>query len=100
MLQIEITDSNGATRLVTVPDDSIIGKGAQCEVRLDSWRLGKEHARLFSTPSGVLLEDMGSFGGVTVNGERIDAQYGPLRLPCTPRCTSRRRADSGVASRA
>src|SRR5690606_35158027 len=42
-------------------------------------RVGKEHARLFATPSGVLLEDMGAFAGVTVNGERIAEQHGPLR---------------------
>jgi pilus assembly protein CpaF len=46
---------------------------------LDSWRIGKEHARLYKTPSGVLVEDLGAFGGVTVNGARIDAQYGPLK---------------------
>ena len=27
----------------------------------------------------MLLEDLGAFGGVTVNGVRIDAQYGPLQ---------------------
>jgi pilus assembly protein CpaF len=79
MLHLEISDSDGATRHVHAPDDSVIGKGAQCEVRLDSWRIGKEHARIFRTPSGVLVEDMGAFGGVTVNDGRIDAQYGPLK---------------------
>lgn len=79
MLQLEIQDPDGTTKLVQAPDDCVIGKSAQNEVRLDSWRVGKEHARLFKTPSGVLVEDMGAFGGVTVNGERIDAQYGPLK---------------------
>lgn len=79
MFQIEITDSNGIRRLVETPDECVIGKSAQNEVRLDSWRVSKEHARLFKTPSGILLEDMGAFGGVSINGTRIDAQYGPLR---------------------
>jgi pilus assembly protein CpaF len=78
MLQIEITHADGKQRLVQVPDDCVIGKSGQNEVRLDSWRVGKEHARLFKTPSGVLVEDMGSYGGVSVNGQRIDAQHGPL----------------------
>ena len=78
MLHIEIEEPDGTTRQLKVPDDSIIGKGAQNEVCLQSWRIGKEHARLFKTPSGVLIEDMGAFGGVTVNGERIDLQHGPL----------------------
>ncbi len=79
MLQVEITDAEGSQRLVQTPDDCVIGKGAQNEIRLDSWRIAKEHARLFKTPSGVLLEDMGAFGGVNVNGTRIDSQYGPLQ---------------------
>ena len=79
MLQIEIQEADGARKLVQVPDECVIGKGAQNEVRLDSWRVAKEHARLFKTPSGVLLEDMGAFSGVSVNGTRIDGQYGPLK---------------------
>lgn len=79
MLQVEIQATNGKTTLVQAPDESIIGKAAQAEIRLDGWRVSKEHARLFTTPSGVLLEDMGAFGGVLVNGERIDFQFGPLK---------------------
>lgn len=79
MLQVEIQDPDGVTTLVQAPDDSVIGKGVQSEIRLNSWRVGKDHARLFKTPSGILLEDAGSFGGVQVNGERIEAQYGPLK---------------------
>ena len=79
MLQIEVQSSDGTKTLVQATDDSVIGKGAQSEVRLDSWRVSKEHARLFKTPSGVLLEDMGAFSGIQVNGKRIDGQYGPLK---------------------
>jgi pilus assembly protein CpaF len=79
MLQIEITDGEGSKRLIQVPDESIIGKGGQCEIRLDNWRISKEHARLFRTPGGVLLEDMGAFSGVSVNGQRIESQHGPLK---------------------
>jgi pilus assembly protein CpaF len=79
MLQIEIHTADGTKTLVQAPDESIIGKAAQSEIRLDSWRVSKEHARLFKTPSGILLEDMGAFGGVTVNDERVELQYGPLK---------------------
>lgn len=79
MLQIEIHAPDGTKSLLQVADDSVIGKGAQSEVRLDSWRVGKEHARVFKTPSGIHLEDMGAFSGVQVNSRRIDGQYGPLR---------------------
>src|SRR3569623_595932 len=79
MLQIEITAPNGGQRLLQVPDDSIIGKSARNEIHLISWRVSKDHARFFLTPAGVLVDDMGGFGGVSVNGQRIELQYGPLR---------------------
>lgn len=79
MLQVEIINADGKQRLVQVPDDCVIGKSVQNEIRLDSWRIGKEHARLFKTPSGILLEDMGAYGGVYVNDQRIETQHGPLK---------------------
>ena len=78
MLDLELLDADGGRRVLQVPDECIIGKGAQNEIRLDSWRVGREHARLFATPGGVLVEDLGGFGGVAVNGSRISGQYGPL----------------------
>jgi pilus assembly protein CpaF len=79
MLQIEIHHPDGNVQHLQVPDECVIGKGGQNEVRLDSWRVSKEHARLFSTPSGVLVEDMGAFTGIMVNGQSVDGQYGPLK---------------------
>lgn len=79
MLQVEIENPDGAISSIQAPDESIIGKAGQSEIRLEGWRVSKEHARLFRTPSGVLLEEMGAFGGITVNGVRIESQYGPLK---------------------
>ena len=79
MMQVEITDASGNQRVMQVVDECVIGKSAQSGIRLDGWRVAKEHARLSKTPSGMLLDDLGAFGGVTVNGERIENQYGPLK---------------------
>jgi pilus assembly protein CpaF len=79
MLQVEITGSDGSVRLVQAAGDCTIGRASQSGIHLDSWRIAKEHARFLTTPSGVLIEDMGAFGGVSVNGERIEIQYGPLK---------------------
>jgi pilus assembly protein CpaF len=46
MLQIEILHPDGNVQHLQVPDECVIGKGGQNEVRLDSWRVSKEHARL------------------------------------------------------
>jgi len=78
MIELEITQSDGEIRIMEIPDEAIVGKSAQNEVRLDSWRVGKEHARLYRTPGGVLLQDLGSYNGLAVNGERVESQCGPL----------------------
>jgi pilus assembly protein CpaF len=78
MLHIEIRNHRGEVKAIQAPPDCVIGKSAQNEVRLEGWRVGKEHARLFKTPAGILIEDMGAFGGTLVNGEKV-IQHGPLR---------------------
>jgi pilus assembly protein CpaF len=79
MQQIEIKHPNGEVRHMQISDDSTIGRGTHNEIFLDSWRVAKEHARIFKTPSGLVIYDIGSFGGVTINGHRIDTQYGPIK---------------------
>jgi pilus assembly protein CpaF len=79
MFQIEITNADGAARQLDVPDEAMVGSRPTSDVLLDSWRVSKDHARLVKTPAGVLLEDMGTFIGVSVNGARITSPHGPLR---------------------
>jgi pilus assembly protein CpaF len=76
---IRLTQSDGTSRELDVPDDSIVGKGAECEIKVSGWRIAKEHARVFMTPAGPVVEDLGAFGGLTVNNSRIDVQHGPLK---------------------
>jgi len=78
MLDIEIISGDGEIRLLETPDEALLGKGAHVDVKLDGWRVGKEHARLYRTPGGVLVQDLGSYGGLSVNGERVASQHGPL----------------------
>ena len=78
MFLIEIFNPDGSDLQFEAPDECNVGSNAGNDICLSSWRVGKEHARLLKTPSGVLLEDMGSYGGTSVNGVRIVTQHGPL----------------------
>jgi pilus assembly protein CpaF len=78
MLDLEIILGDGEAQTIEAPDETILGKGAHSEVRLDSWRVSKEHARLYRTPAGVLVQDLGSYAGLFVNGQRVESQHGPL----------------------
>ena len=75
---VTVTDGDG--QLVEIPveeDKAIIGKGRECAVQLAGWRVGREHARVMRTPQGLMLEDLGQFGGTWVNGSRV-VRHGPL----------------------
>ena len=78
-IHVQVHHPNGETVRLQLPEHAIIGRSGQAEIHLNSWRVAKEHARLVATPAGVLIEDMGAFGGVAVNGRRIEVQYGPLK---------------------
>jgi pilus assembly protein CpaF len=78
MLHIQIQAPDGNVRHLQVTEGCVIGRSAQNEIYLDSWRVAKEHARLFMVSAGVFVEDLGAFGGVLVNGRRIETQHGPL----------------------
>jgi pilus assembly protein CpaF len=78
MFKIEIIHSDGTVKPLEVPDECVAGSSSRNDVHLDSWRVSKQHARFMKTPSGVLVEDMGSYLGLTVNGMRVTGQHGPL----------------------
>jgi pilus assembly protein CpaF len=78
MFKIEIIQLDGSIKPVEVPDECIAGNSVGNDVYLNSWRVSKQHARFMNTPSGVLIEDMGSYLGLTVNGMRVSGQHGPL----------------------
>ncbi len=79
MLHIKIIDPDGSISTLETPADCGIGKSRQNEIRLANWRIAQDHARLMTTPSGIMIQCLGAYGGVSVNGERIDVHAGPLQ---------------------
>ncbi len=78
MFQVTITASDKTRRVeVIYSPAALVGKGRTCAIRLTGWRMGQEHARLFRTPHGVFIQDLGQYAGVMVNGARVE-QHGPL----------------------
>lgn len=75
MIRVHIQFRDGTDELMALPDVAVLGKSPQCELPLKGWFVGKEHARLFRSPLGIMVEDLG--GGVQVNGRKT-AHQGPL----------------------
>ncbi|MDX9887071.1 ATPase, T2SS/T4P/T4SS family [Thauera sp.] len=78
MFQVTIRHPESAPRVESITDTSaIIGKGRECRLRLPGWKIGREHARIYRSKTGLYIQDLGQFFGTTVNGARIQ-QHGPI----------------------
>ena len=78
MFQVTIRHPESAPRVESITDTSaIIGKGRECRLRLPGWKIGREHARIYRSKTGLYIQDLGQLFGTTVNGARIQ-QHGPI----------------------
>ena len=72
----------------------VVGRGEECDIRLDGLLISNRHAAVALTASGLLLEDFNSTNGTYVNGRRITGrtpiqpqdviQIGPFVLRADP----------------
>ncbi len=68
-------------RTIPLPlGETLIGRGTDCQIVLDSPLVSRKHARIIVTPAGVVVEDLGSINGVKVDSKplkgRIDVSVG------------------------
>ncbi|MEZ4466562.1 MAG: FHA domain-containing protein [bacterium] len=75
MLRLVIEDDDGKTTVVPLIRDEItIGRKEGNTIRLTERNVSRHHARLVrlgATPATVFVEDLDSYNGVRLNGERI-----------------------------
>lgn len=50
---------------------TVIGRSAECQLRVEDSSLSRKHAKLIPTNEGVVVEDLGSTNGSFVNGTRV-----------------------------
>lgn len=75
MYKLVISDDTGHTTVVPVLRDEItIGRQEGNAIRLTERNVSRRHARLVKHQGSYLVEDLGSYNGVTLNGERIDTR--------------------------
>jgi pSer/pThr/pTyr-binding forkhead associated (FHA) protein len=75
MYKLVISDDEGhATVVPLLRDEITIGRQEGNTIRLTERNVSRSHARLLKRNGSYVVEDLGSYNGVTVNGERIDAK--------------------------
>jgi pSer/pThr/pTyr-binding forkhead associated (FHA) protein len=73
MYKLVISDDKGHTTVVPLLRDEItIGREDGNSIRLTERNVSRSHARLLKRNEAYIVEDLGSYNGVTINGERID----------------------------
>lgn len=60
----------GGSQRIALPRESslVVGRGADCEVRIVDGSVSRTHVRLHSSASGVTIEDLGSSNGTRLGG--------------------------------
>ncbi len=75
MLKLIIEDDEGRKTVVPfVRDEITIGRQEGNTIRLTERNVSRRHARLLRQNGHVLIEDLGSYNGIRVNGDRIKGQ--------------------------
>lgn len=75
MLKLIIEDDEGRKTVVPFARDEItIGRQDGNTIRLTERNVSRRHARLVRQNGHVLIEDLGSYNGTRINGERIQGQ--------------------------
>ncbi|MFW2389144.1 MAG: FHA domain-containing protein [Polyangiales bacterium] len=73
MHKLVISDDDGHTTVVPLLREEItIGREDGNSIRLTERNVSRSHARLLKRNEAYIVEDLGSYNGVIVNGERIE----------------------------
>ncbi len=70
-IHIYPTGSNMGSRYPLSDKPLLIGRGEDCEIRIQDHSVSRKHARIDPSPDGVMLTDVGSTNGTFVNDVMI-----------------------------
>ena len=74
-LRLIIEDDEGTTTVVPLGSDAVtIGRQQGNTIQLTEKNVSRRHARLYPESEVWVIEDLGSYNGIKVNGQAIDAR--------------------------
>ena len=66
-------DGTTKPRSMYLATNTVVGRGTECDLRLDDTFVSQEHARIFAKDGSWYVEDLGSTNGTFVNEQRLAA---------------------------
>src|SRR5262245_62677851 len=76
MFKLIIEDDEGKTTVVPLIRDEItIGRKEGNTIRLTERNVSRRHAKLLKQNGSVYIEDVNSYNGIRVNGDRISGRH-------------------------
>ena len=70
-MRARLIPTDGTAPIELVKDLTLVGRGDDCDLRIDHKSVSKHHCVLVKTDGLVLLRDLGSTNGTRVNGQRV-----------------------------
>lgn len=73
---LELSLPQGKSGFDLGPGENVIGRAAECEIRIDHPTLSRKHAVLILGPKGLTVNDLGSVNGTFIGEERVQSETG------------------------
>ena len=70
-MRVRLIPADGSAAVELTKDVALVGRGDDCDLRVDHKSVSKRHCVLVVTDGLVLLRDLGSTNGTRVNGTRV-----------------------------
>lgn len=70
-MRVRLIPADGSAPVELTRDVALVGRGEDCDLRVDHKSVSKRHCVLVRTDGLVLLRDLGSTNGTRVNGTRV-----------------------------
>ena len=71
-VRLEVSHNKANVKRIVLERDAVIGRGADCNLRIASSSISRHHCKISITPTEVFVRDLGSSNGTFVDGTQIE----------------------------